>query len=642
MDWFYSLDDQPTGPVNDDQFNDLVRAGVITPQTHVWHAGMTDWQFYQPTPPAVPTAVSNREEAAPDSSFKAISFNASDLERAVAKAAAAAKAEEALAAGLKKAAFDSALNQARKAQTSDSAVPQSKESLSAIPKPLSPDSAPGEMEKVQDKGSPAANRLSLSRPPKITIFDLINTEIKKIKKQEPVPDEAPVKIEKKSEPFSIPVENTEVSSVAPIESAASVTETEKEKTIPSFQTSDPFSPIESESLSAPASEVVLDAVIGEEKETATPVPPSDLSTLIENHELVSAVPDVPFDSSAEPKEKPLVLSSRPLPSSAEVEKSRSLDPASNKSPDPSSHPEKEPTALSILSNSLSALIKQNEALGIRLRTPVDPVVAPKEAQPISSPQPLPSSLPVENGGLFDSPADSSLELSVIPIGKPFMPLTVPVESKTAAIPEEASDLSDSLLLSPVLSEDWESFSVGPAAAPHWVPSPKEEPFPDDVLLPYASVELRSAAKIIDFFLYAGLFFVILVSLTDGFFTSRTVEPGQVLLRLAAGFVFILGVHLNYQTFFLTKYGDTVGKMILGLKVVRSDGGRLTFLHAFFRAWGEVLSWMTLGVGYLLAVKDIEKRALHDRLCATRVIKTVRPEKADGAKNNQASHPTASD
>jgi uncharacterized RDD family membrane protein YckC len=98
--------------------------------------------------------------------------------------------------------------------------------------------------------------------------------------------------------------------------------------------------------------------------------------------------------------------------------------------------------------------------------------------------------------------------------------------------------------------------------------------------------------------------------------------------------------LNYQTFFLTKYGDTPGKMFFGLKVVRSDGGRLTFLHAFFRAWGEVLSWMTLGVGYLLAVRDVEKRALHDRLCATRVIKTVRPEKVDRAKNNQDSNPTA--
>jgi uncharacterized RDD family membrane protein YckC len=42
-----------------------------------------------------------------------------------------------------------------------------------------------------------------------------------------------------------------------------------------------------------------------------------------------------------------------------------------------------------------------------------------------------------------------------------------------------------------------------------------------------------------------------------------------------------------------------------------------------RHFAEMLSGILLGIGYLMIAFDDEKRALHDRICDTRVIKKAR-------------------
>jgi uncharacterized RDD family membrane protein YckC len=43
-------------------------------------------------------------------------------------------------------------------------------------------------------------------------------------------------------------------------------------------------------------------------------------------------------------------------------------------------------------------------------------------------------------------------------------------------------------------------------------------------------------------------------------------------------------------------------------------------RAFGRYFGKLLSAIILGIGYIMAAFDSEKRALHDMICDTRVIK----------------------
>jgi uncharacterized membrane protein len=46
MEWYYALDNRQMGPVNEEQFAELVRQGVITPATPVWRMGMAGWLPY--------------------------------------------------------------------------------------------------------------------------------------------------------------------------------------------------------------------------------------------------------------------------------------------------------------------------------------------------------------------------------------------------------------------------------------------------------------------------------------------------------------------------------------------------------------------------------------------------------------------
>ena len=67
-------------------------------------------------------------------------------------------------------------------------------------------------------------------------------------------------------------------------------------------------------------------------------------------------------------------------------------------------------------------------------------------------------------------------------------------------------------------------------------------------------------------------------------------------------------------------GQTLGKKALNLRVVTPDGDRIGYIKAFVRYVGKVVSWIILGIGFIMAAFDGEKRALHDRMCETRVIR----------------------
>lgn len=102
------------------------------------------------------------------------------------------------------------------------------------------------------------------------------------------------------------------------------------------------------------------------------------------------------------------------------------------------------------------------------------------------------------------------------------------------------------------------------------------------------------------------------------------DPAAVMTIMMLNFLLFflqVGVGLGYSIFFVGRYGATPGKMALSLKVVRADGGKVTYMRAFGRAGAEYLSSMILAIGYIMAGFDEEKRTLHDRICDTRVIRT---------------------
>lgn len=117
--------------------------------------------------------------------------------------------------------------------------------------------------------------------------------------------------------------------------------------------------------------------------------------------------------------------------------------------------------------------------------------------------------------------------------------------------------------------------------------------------------------------YGGLSF-----LRDGDF-----DPAEILHLLALGLTAALvKIFLSaiYEIAFLTRFGATPGKMALGLKVRKADGTPISFGRAvgrYFAYWLSCLTAPLIFIGFLIAAWDREKRALHDFICDTRVVRT---------------------
>ena len=71
-------------------------------------------------------------------------------------------------------------------------------------------------------------------------------------------------------------------------------------------------------------------------------------------------------------------------------------------------------------------------------------------------------------------------------------------------------------------------------------------------------------------------------------------------------------------------GQTLGKGIVGVRVVGTDGALLTFGPAFLRYLASGLSLGIFGFGYLMAGLRRDKRALHDLIAGSRVDRLIPP------------------
>lgn len=140
---------------------------------------------------------------------------------------------------------------------------------------------------------------------------------------------------------------------------------------------------------------------------------------------------------------------------------------------------------------------------------------------------------------------------------------------------------------------------------------------------YAGFGVRFGAKLLDG-LVVGLVIGLICLVTLPVWRPHLTQPSAARQSGFGGFypLFQAGLVLlqaGYETFFLAKYGATLGKMACGLRVVTADGGRISAGRALGRSFGEILSGMVCYLGYFMVLFDAQKRALHDQICNTRVI-----------------------
>lgn len=76
---------------------------------------------------------------------------------------------------------------------------------------------------------------------------------------------------------------------------------------------------------------------------------------------------------------------------------------------------------------------------------------------------------------------------------------------------------------------------------------------------------------------------------------------------------------GYNVYFIWKYGATLGKKWLKIKVVNKEGKNPTFIQAFLRETiGKFLSGLFL-LGYLWAIWDKDRQTWHDKIASTYVV-----------------------
>jgi uncharacterized RDD family membrane protein YckC len=96
------------------------------------------------------------------------------------------------------------------------------------------------------------------------------------------------------------------------------------------------------------------------------------------------------------------------------------------------------------------------------------------------------------------------------------------------------------------------------------------------------------------------------------------------------FLFTLLFTAVYTTVLHTVAGQTIGKSLLGVRVVATDGAPLTAGQAFLRYLAYYIALIPLGFGFLVAGLRRDRRGLHDLIAGSRVERTTaarRPRRA---------------
>ncbi len=83
----------------------------------------------------------------------------------------------------------------------------------------------------------------------------------------------------------------------------------------------------------------------------------------------------------------------------------------------------------------------------------------------------------------------------------------------------------------------------------------------------------------------------------------------------------IALFIIYEVIFTSGGRVTLGKKLLGIRVISKNGENLSIIKAFIRVIGYFISSFTLNLGYIAALTNKNRISLHDLLASSRVIRT---------------------
>jgi uncharacterized RDD family membrane protein YckC len=95
--------------------------------------------------------------------------------------------------------------------------------------------------------------------------------------------------------------------------------------------------------------------------------------------------------------------------------------------------------------------------------------------------------------------------------------------------------------------------------------------------------------------------------------------GMILLQVVINLISIAIAAAYYAGFHASANRATLGKMAVGIKVVRLNGEGISILRGIGRYFAAMLSGLVLCIGFVMAAFTERKQGLHDMLCDTLVV-----------------------
>ena len=134
-------------------------------------------------------------------------------------------------------------------------------------------------------------------------------------------------------------------------------------------------------------------------------------------------------------------------------------------------------------------------------------------------------------------------------------------------------------------------------------------------LTLASIAKRSYAFFIDDLIVSGLVFIIFY---ENIASAKSVE--EVVMIINSAFWSIISIKIIYHTFFVWKYGATMGKMLFKIRVVDEKSFlNLDFSKSLIRAIGRIVSESLFYLGFLWGFLSPTKQTWHDKFAKSLVI-----------------------
>ena len=139
--------------------------------------------------------------------------------------------------------------------------------------------------------------------------------------------------------------------------------------------------------------------------------------------------------------------------------------------------------------------------------------------------------------------------------------------------------------------------------------------PEEYALEYAGFWIRLGASVIDSLILLS----ILAAIYYPFF--KFIAPGMPPVRCIMIFISLSWfIKIAYLVIFWVWRGQTPGKMLTGIKIIRTDSSPITWRYAFLRYLGYITSTITLCIGFIWIAFDDRKQGLHDKIADTYVVK----------------------